>query len=98
MIRLSRPYPLNFFKGCLPQILLGSFLYILSHLRLSRFPDLTKYFQSLLNYPTLISQDFYFLQEQCKQNNLTEKFIGFKPLGENCLDVTQVLMQIVNYC
>ena len=27
----SRPYPFKFFKGCLPQILLGLFLNALSH-------------------------------------------------------------------
>ena len=31
-IDLSRPYPFKFFKGCLPQILLGPFLNTLSHL------------------------------------------------------------------
>ena len=30
---LSRPYPFKFFKGCVPQILLGSFLNTLSHLK-----------------------------------------------------------------
>ena len=29
---LSRPYPFKFFKGCLPQILLGPLLNILAHL------------------------------------------------------------------
>ena len=29
---LSRPYPSKFFKGCLPQILLGPFLNTLSHI------------------------------------------------------------------
>ena len=29
---LSRPYHFKFFKGCLPQILLGSFLNTLTHL------------------------------------------------------------------
>ena len=28
---ISRPYPFKFFKGCLPQILLGPFLNTLSH-------------------------------------------------------------------
>ena len=28
----SRPYPFKFFKGCLPQILLGPFLNTLSHI------------------------------------------------------------------
>ena len=32
MVCLSRAYPLKFFKGCLPQILLGRFLNTLSHL------------------------------------------------------------------
>ena len=31
---LSRPYPFNFFKGYLPQILLGPLLNTLSHLKL----------------------------------------------------------------
>ena len=30
--RLSRPYPLKYFKGCLPQILLGPFVNTLSHI------------------------------------------------------------------
>ena len=30
MVCLSRPYPLKFIKGCLPQILLGTLLNILS--------------------------------------------------------------------
>ena len=29
---LSRPYYVKFFKGCLPQVLLGSFLNTLSHI------------------------------------------------------------------
>ena len=32
MVRLSKPYPFKFFKGCLPQILLGPFLNTLSHI------------------------------------------------------------------
>ena len=32
MVCLSRPYPIRFFKGCLPQILLGPFLNTLYHL------------------------------------------------------------------
>ena len=32
MFYLSRPYPFKFFKGCLPQILLGPFLNTLSHI------------------------------------------------------------------
>ena len=32
MVCLSRPYPFKFFKDCLPQILFGPFLNILSHL------------------------------------------------------------------
>ena len=32
MVSLSRPYPVEFFKGCYSQILLGSFLTILSQL------------------------------------------------------------------
>ena len=32
MVCLSRPYPLKFFKGCFPQILLGPFLNTLSHM------------------------------------------------------------------
>ena len=32
MDRLGRPYHSRFFKGCLPQISLGPFLNILSHL------------------------------------------------------------------
>ena len=32
---LSRPYPFKFFKGCLPQILLGPFLTILTQLRVT---------------------------------------------------------------
>ena len=32
---VSRPYSFKFFKGCLPQILLGPFLNTLSHLYLS---------------------------------------------------------------
>ena len=28
----SKPYPFKFFKGCLPQILLGPFLNTLSHM------------------------------------------------------------------
>ena len=31
---LSRPYPFKFFKGCLPQILLGPFLNTWTHLLL----------------------------------------------------------------
>ena len=31
MVCLSRPYPLKFFKSCLPQILLSPFLNTLSH-------------------------------------------------------------------
>ena len=34
MVCLGRPYPFNFFKGCLPQILLGPFLNTLSHITL----------------------------------------------------------------
>ena len=34
MVCLSSPYPFKFFKGCLPQILLGLFLNTLSHLKL----------------------------------------------------------------
>ena len=34
MVCLGRPYHFNFFKGCLPQILLGPFLHILTHLSL----------------------------------------------------------------
>ena len=33
MVCLSRPYPFKFFEGCLPQILLGSVLNILSHVK-----------------------------------------------------------------
>ena len=33
----SRPYPLKFFKGCLPQILLGPFLNTLSQMFLNTF-------------------------------------------------------------
>ena len=29
----SRPYPFKFFKGCLPQVLLGPFLNALSHIK-----------------------------------------------------------------
>ena len=32
MVYLSKPYPLKFFKDCHPQILLGAFLNILSHM------------------------------------------------------------------
>ena len=32
MVYLSRPYHFKFFKGCLPQILLGPFLNTLSHM------------------------------------------------------------------
>ena len=32
MVSLNRQYPFKFFKGCLPQILLGPFLYTLSHI------------------------------------------------------------------
>ena len=32
MVCSGRPYHLNFFKGCLPHILLGPFLYTLSHI------------------------------------------------------------------
>ena len=35
MVCLSRPYHLNFFRGCLPQILLGPFLNTLSHIEVS---------------------------------------------------------------
>ena len=34
MVCLSRAYPIKFFKGCLPQILLGLFLNTLSQIRL----------------------------------------------------------------
>ena len=33
MVSLGRPYHFEFFKSCLPQILLGSFLNTLTHLR-----------------------------------------------------------------
>ena len=33
MVCLSRPYPFKFFKGCLPQVLLGPFLNALSHIK-----------------------------------------------------------------
>ena len=33
IVLLARPYPFKFFKGYLPQILLGSFLNTLSHIR-----------------------------------------------------------------
>ena len=32
MVCLGRPYHFNFFKGCLPQILLGPFLNTLTHI------------------------------------------------------------------
>ena len=32
MVCLSKPYPFKFFKGCLPQVLLGPFLNTLSHI------------------------------------------------------------------
>ena len=32
MISLGRPYHFKFFKGCLPRILLGPFLYTLTHM------------------------------------------------------------------
>ena len=32
MVYLSKPYPFKFFKDCLPEILLGAFLNILSHM------------------------------------------------------------------
>ena len=37
MACLSRPYHFKFFKDCLPQILLGSFLNTLSHIYLYQF-------------------------------------------------------------
>ena len=39
---LSRPYHFNFFKGCLPQILLGPFLNTLTHLLLKLLNFLTR--------------------------------------------------------
>ena len=36
----GRPYHLKFFKGCLPQILLGPFLNILTHMTINK---LTKF-------------------------------------------------------
>ena len=38
-LALGRPYPFKFFKGCLPQILLGPFLNTLSHLLLQKQPQ-----------------------------------------------------------
>ena len=32
MVCLGRPYPINVFKGCLPQVLLGQFLNTLSQI------------------------------------------------------------------
>ena len=37
LVRLSRPYPFKFFKGCLPQILLGLYLSTLSHISIDNF-------------------------------------------------------------
>ena len=34
---LGRPYHFKFFKGCLPQILLGPFLNTLSHVKMAAF-------------------------------------------------------------
>ena len=36
---LSRPYRFKFFKGCLPQILLGPFLNTLSHMSLIAYAN-----------------------------------------------------------
>ena len=46
MVCLSRPYPLKFFKGCLPQNLLNSLLNTFSHISL---PGKTILLGSFLN-------------------------------------------------
>ena len=43
VVCLARPYHFKFFKGCLPQILLGPFLDILPHI--------TLYSRLVLKYP-----------------------------------------------
>ena len=37
IVCLSKPYPFKFFKGCLPQILLGPFLNTWTHLKLPMY-------------------------------------------------------------
>ena len=48
MACLSRPYHFKFFKGCLPQTLLGPFLSILSHLLLLQESAPSKMFDMVL--------------------------------------------------
>ena len=51
---LSRPYPLKFFRGCLPQNLLISPLNTLSHLyAANRYPKLKHFKNFLLSWPLL---------------------------------------------
>ena len=66
MVCLSRPYHLNFFKGCLPQILLGTFLNTLSRIFLSSD---TLYIYSTSNGNLLyymMEGECFFSQERCK--------------------------------
>ena len=65
MVYLSRPYIFNFFKGCLPQILLGPFLNFLSHLyaKIYRFLSPVSHFSYcflLANFPSTVPICFYF--------------------------------------
>ena len=50
MVCLSRPDPFNFFKGCLPQILLGPFLNIWSHILITfNYPGISDVFKPSLS-------------------------------------------------
>ena len=56
MACLSRPYPFKFFKGCLPQILLGLFLNTFSHVYLNE--PLTMYNVCKIT-KTVLEHDLY---------------------------------------
>ena len=64
MFFLGRPYHFIFFKGCLPQILLGSFLNTLTHMKKQYHSHKTKsLFMSVMSF----NLDRCFFSVTCQQ-------------------------------
>ena len=52
MVCLGRPYHFRFFKGCLPQIILGPFLNTLTHLRHCQLSTMKLFYKKAVNWFT----------------------------------------------
>ena len=67
---LGRPYHFTFFKGCLPQILLGPFLNTLSHMMTVIQIDITNIFPVILDNSLLVCTKSLRIWELRKCENL----------------------------